>query len=406
MSRLSDVPSVDDWPGEERRRPRLSTPQWAVRAPLAAWLEQQARRGRHGLPRARRRLRPEAVLPVLRRARERVRRGRRRSAAGGRARGTGRGASRRGRRVRPRPLHTGARALRRPRASRQRAAPRDRARRPRARVHARRPGLPPVAAGLLALDLRRPRAPLRRERRLGVGRGDSRCGNGDVPGDAARDLHGDRAAALGARARAGVAAEPDGGGARRAVRIASRAAAGLADGELPSRRDGRRAPRRRAPRRRRPACRSAIRATENSSRARRLPASPSAGRARGRSAASSSAAATPSTSPASTSMPVSPSATTSGTALTRVATTGRPASIASSRTIPKPSQREVCTKTSARSSQSRMSVRPGRATASSRPSSPTSRRVSASSGPLAEDREPRLAARALRTRANARSSVA
>jgi SAM-dependent methyltransferase len=43
VSRLSDVPSVDDWPGEERRRPRLSTPQWAVRAPLAAWLQQQAR---------------------------------------------------------------------------------------------------------------------------------------------------------------------------------------------------------------------------------------------------------------------------------------------------------------------------------------------------------------------------
>jgi len=36
------VSSVDDWPGEERRRPRASTPQWAVRAPLAAWLEQQA----------------------------------------------------------------------------------------------------------------------------------------------------------------------------------------------------------------------------------------------------------------------------------------------------------------------------------------------------------------------------
>ena len=36
------MPSVDDWPGEERRRPRQSTPQWGVRAPLAAWLEQQA----------------------------------------------------------------------------------------------------------------------------------------------------------------------------------------------------------------------------------------------------------------------------------------------------------------------------------------------------------------------------
>jgi SAM-dependent methyltransferase len=37
------VPSVEDWPGDERRRPRPSTPQWAVRAPLAAWLEAQAR---------------------------------------------------------------------------------------------------------------------------------------------------------------------------------------------------------------------------------------------------------------------------------------------------------------------------------------------------------------------------
>jgi len=33
---------VDDWPGEERRRPRRSTAQWAVRAPLASWLEEQA----------------------------------------------------------------------------------------------------------------------------------------------------------------------------------------------------------------------------------------------------------------------------------------------------------------------------------------------------------------------------
>lgn len=37
------MPSVEDWPGEERRRPRLSTPQWAVRAPLADWLQAQAR---------------------------------------------------------------------------------------------------------------------------------------------------------------------------------------------------------------------------------------------------------------------------------------------------------------------------------------------------------------------------
>ena len=35
--------SASEWPGEERRRPRTSTAQWPVRAPLAAWLEAQAR---------------------------------------------------------------------------------------------------------------------------------------------------------------------------------------------------------------------------------------------------------------------------------------------------------------------------------------------------------------------------
>ena len=34
-----------DWPGEERRYPPLTSPTWAVRAPLAAWLEQQAQNG-------------------------------------------------------------------------------------------------------------------------------------------------------------------------------------------------------------------------------------------------------------------------------------------------------------------------------------------------------------------------
>ena len=34
-----------DWPGEDRRRPPLTSPTWAVRAPLAAWLEAQARVG-------------------------------------------------------------------------------------------------------------------------------------------------------------------------------------------------------------------------------------------------------------------------------------------------------------------------------------------------------------------------
>ena len=36
---------ASDWPGEERRHPPLTSPTWAVRAPLAAWLAQQARIG-------------------------------------------------------------------------------------------------------------------------------------------------------------------------------------------------------------------------------------------------------------------------------------------------------------------------------------------------------------------------
>jgi len=37
--------SGSEWPGEERRHPPLTSPTWAVRAPLAAWLEAQARVG-------------------------------------------------------------------------------------------------------------------------------------------------------------------------------------------------------------------------------------------------------------------------------------------------------------------------------------------------------------------------
>jgi SAM-dependent methyltransferase len=40
--------TAGDWPGEERRRPPLSSPTWAVRAPLAAWLEEQAGLGADG----------------------------------------------------------------------------------------------------------------------------------------------------------------------------------------------------------------------------------------------------------------------------------------------------------------------------------------------------------------------
>jgi SAM-dependent methyltransferase len=37
-----------NWPGEERRHPRRSSPTWAVRAPLAAWLREQAAAGGGG----------------------------------------------------------------------------------------------------------------------------------------------------------------------------------------------------------------------------------------------------------------------------------------------------------------------------------------------------------------------
>ena len=36
---------ASDWPGEERRHPPLTSPTWAVRRPLASWLEAQARIG-------------------------------------------------------------------------------------------------------------------------------------------------------------------------------------------------------------------------------------------------------------------------------------------------------------------------------------------------------------------------
>ena len=37
-----------NWPGEERRRPPLTSPTWAVRAPLAAWLQEHAAAGDSG----------------------------------------------------------------------------------------------------------------------------------------------------------------------------------------------------------------------------------------------------------------------------------------------------------------------------------------------------------------------
>lgn len=37
--------SGHDWPGEKRRRPALSSPTWGIRAPLSAWLQEQAALG-------------------------------------------------------------------------------------------------------------------------------------------------------------------------------------------------------------------------------------------------------------------------------------------------------------------------------------------------------------------------
>lgn len=42
------MPSVEDWPGAERRRPRVSSATWVVRAALAGWLESQAREAGSG----------------------------------------------------------------------------------------------------------------------------------------------------------------------------------------------------------------------------------------------------------------------------------------------------------------------------------------------------------------------
>ena len=202
---------MDDWPGEERRRPRLSTPQWAVRAPLAAWLEQQARRGR----------RRATACSTSAAARSRTTR----SSPSGRAEYIGvdvvpQPAAELVGRVEELPVEDGSFDLvlctqvlehcDDPVRAVARAAPGDRAGRPRARVHARRPGLPPLAGGLLALDPRGARAPLHRERRVGSVEVTPGGGHRDMSCDAARDLHRDRPAAHRACARAGVAAQPDG----------------------------------------------------------------------------------------------------------------------------------------------------------------------------------------------------
>ena len=145
------------WPGAQRRDPPATSATWVVRLALARWL-----RGRpSALARAGTRSAildvgcgPKPyypffadvaaeyvgldVVPTP-------------SADAGRGR---RGHARRVGPLRPRPLHAGARALRRPGPRRLRAAAGDRSRRPRARLDPRRSGLPPFAARLLAVDAR------------------------------------------------------------------------------------------------------------------------------------------------------------------------------------------------------------------------------------------------------------
>ena len=110
--------------------------------------------------------------------------------------------------VRRRPLHAGARALRRPGAGRARAAARDGARRPGARLDARRAGLPPVARRLLALDARGPRGVCSSRTpswtSLTV---EPAAGTASALAMLLGDLRRDRAAAHAARARPGVAAQ-------------------------------------------------------------------------------------------------------------------------------------------------------------------------------------------------------
>src|SRR5205085_989062 len=124
------------------------------------------------LPRARRRLRRQAVQAAVRALRRRVR-GRGRRQSGGRARGRGREPARRGRLVRGRPLYSGARARGGSGPGRLGALAGDRDGRPRARLDPRRSALPPESRRLLALDARRPAAALRAARGLALGDGEA-----------------------------------------------------------------------------------------------------------------------------------------------------------------------------------------------------------------------------------------
>ena len=162
-------PSVPD---DARLDPPWSMPTYAVRAPLARWLGEEARRAHADLG-------PYRLLDVGCGEKPYAAALRRRTCASTSAStrsrtrtrscsGADRGAPGRGRLLRRGPLRPGARALRRPGRGRARAAPRHAAGRARARLDARRDGLPPGARRPLALDARRAGAPLRGRRRLGA----------------------------------------------------------------------------------------------------------------------------------------------------------------------------------------------------------------------------------------------
>ena len=173
---------------ESARKARIGSINYAVRAPLLRWLEaegklaaEQPRR----IPGARRRLRDEAVPAVLRAGRGLRRR---RSVGPGRPRRHRRGHPGRRRHVRRRPLQPGARAHSRPGEGRPGAPARGRPGRARPALDARRAGVPPLAAGSLALDACRARAALPGERGVVVGDGDAGVGACVLHRDADGDL--------------------------------------------------------------------------------------------------------------------------------------------------------------------------------------------------------------------------
>lgn len=128
--------------------------------------------------------------------------------------------------------------------------------------------------------------------------------------------------------------------------------------------------------------RSVTRSIVNSRPTRSRAASPSLARSAGSRASSAMAAAIPATSPGSTRSPHTRWITTSSTPLTRVATTGSPAAIASRTALGKPSTSEDSTNTSAPASRSGTSLRaPENVTRSRRPRRLASSCSAAPSGP-------------------------